>query len=113
MLLARTLIYNPALIVLDEPFAGLDLVAREDLIDALGSLTQDGSIGALVLVTHHLEEVPKGMTNLLCLRDGATVFRGSMSWGMTSATMSDTFGVNLSVTATEEGRLRAVAAHGV
>ena len=113
VLLARTLMNNPALIILDEPFAGLDLVAREDLIDALGSLTRDGSIGALVLVTHHLEEVPQGMTNLLCLRNGATVFRGSMSSGMTSATMSETFGVSLSVTATEEGRLRAVATSGV
>ena len=67
VLLARTLMDNPALIILDEPFAGLDLVAREDLIDALGSLTRDGSIGALVLVTHHLEEVPQGITHLLCL----------------------------------------------
>ena len=109
VLLARTLMNRPSLIVLDEPFAGLDLVAREDLINALESLNKDVDVGAIVLVTHHLEEVPPGMTHLLCLRDGETVFRGSFIDGMNSANISNTFGINVEVTATDEERLRAVS----
>lgn len=109
VLLARTLMNQPSLIVLDEPFAGLDLVAREDFIDALAMLNRDDDVGALALVTHHLEEVPPGMTHMLCLREGRAVFTGTINEGMTSDVISETFGINIEVTLSDEGRLRAVS----
>jgi len=95
--------------VLDEPYAGLDLPAREDLIMALTSLGRDQDVGGLVLVTHHLEEVPLGMTHLLCLREGRTVYLGPFSQGMTSSTVSETFGLRVDVTTSPGGRLQAQA----
>lgn len=109
VLLARTMMNEPSLIVLDEPFAGLDLVAREDLIDALAILSGDSNVGAMVLVTHHLEEVPPGITHLLCLRDGRSIYNGTFDEGMNSAVISQTFGIDVEVTSTSEGRLRAVS----
>ncbi len=109
VLLARTLMNQPSFIVLDEPFAGLDLVAREDLISALMTLNSDEDIGAIVLVTHHLEEVPPGMTHLLCLREGRPIFNGPLALGLNSETVSETFGISVEVTSAESGRLQAVA----
>jgi len=109
VLLARTLMTQPKLIVLDEPFAGLDLPAREDLISALTSLGQDQDVDAIVLVTHHLEEVPLGMTHLLCLREGRIVYCGPFTDGMTSSTVSETFGLQVDVTTSTRGRLQAQA----
>ena len=109
VLLARTLMNEPSLIVLDEPFAGLDLVAREDLIEALAILSSDNNVGAMILVTHHLEEVPPGMTHLLCLREGRSIYNGTFEEGMNSAVISQTFGIDVEVTSTSEGRLRAIS----
>ena len=111
VLLARTLMNNPKLIVLDEPFAGLDLVAREDLISALMTLNRDEHIGAIVLVTHHLEEVPPGMTHLLCLREGRPIFSGPLALGLNSKVVSETFGIAIEVASIESGRLQAVASN--
>ena len=111
VLLARTLMTQPQLVVLDEPFAGLDLPAREDLISALTSIGQNQDVGAIVLVTHHLEEVPLGMTHLLCLREGRIVYRGPFADGMTSSTVSETFGLHIDVTTSPGGRLQAQARH--
>ena len=73
MLLARTLMNDPALLLLDEPSARLDLGGREQLVEALAELTTDPDAPPLILVTHHLDEVPPGMTHVLMLRDGQVV----------------------------------------
>lgn len=107
VLLARTLMAGPDLVLLDEPFAGLDLGTRENLVSALGGLAADPALPALVLVTHHLEEVPEGMTHVLALRRGAVVYNGGIEDGLTSATMSATFDLDLIVTRGTDGRFSA------
>ncbi len=66
--LARTLMADPGLVLLDEPTAGLDLGGREDLVDRLATLAADPALPPVVLVTHHVEEIPAGFTHLLVLR---------------------------------------------
>ena len=70
VLLARTLMPEPGLLLLDEPTAGLDLAGREDLVAGLADLAADPTTPATVLVTHHVEEIPRGFTHLLLLAEG-------------------------------------------
>ena len=74
--IARALMTDPELLLLDEPAAGLDLGGREDLVRRLAELAQDPDAPAMVLVTHHVEEIPPGFTHALLLREGAVVARG-------------------------------------
>ncbi len=76
VLLARALAGDPVLLLLDEPAAGLDLGAREDLVDRLGALADDPATAPMVLVTHHPEEIPPGTTHALLLREGRVVAAG-------------------------------------
>ena len=92
VLIARALMTDPELLLLDEPAAGLDLGGREDLVARLGALAMDPDSPALVLVTHHVEEIPPGFTHVLLMRDGAVVAQGLLSEVLTSATLSTTFG---------------------
>ena len=96
--IARALMTDPELLLLDEPAAGLDLAGREELVQTLGGLAQDPYAPASVLVTHHVEEIPPGITHALLLRRGAIVAAGPIEETLTSATMSDTFGLELSIT---------------
>ncbi|GAA1300925.1 ABC transporter ATP-binding protein [Planotetraspora silvatica] len=89
---ARALMADPAILLLDEPFAGLDLPAREDLIEALEDLarTRDGL--TTVLVTHHLEEVPATTTHALLMKDTRVVAAGPVEEVLTGTALSDCFG---------------------
>jgi iron complex transport system ATP-binding protein len=92
VLIARALMTDPELLLLDEPAAGLDLGGREDLVARLGVLAMDPDSPAMVLVTHHVEEIPAGFTHALLLRDGSVVAQGLIDDALTSATLSETFG---------------------
>jgi iron complex transport system ATP-binding protein len=106
--IARALMTDPELLLLDEPAAGLDLAGREDLVHRLSELARDEAAPAIVLVTHHLEEVPPGFTHAMLLRDGAVVAQGPIEDVLTAGNLSETFGLPLDVSVTA-GRYTATA----
>jgi iron complex transport system ATP-binding protein len=95
VLLARALMISPELLLLDEPCAGLDVGGRERLVARLGALAEDPLAPPLVMVTHHVEEVPAGFTHLLLLRAGQVVARGPLAATLTEAALSQTFDLPL------------------
>ena len=94
MQIARALMTDPELMLLDEPAAGLDLGGREDLVRRLGELAADLA-APLVLVTHHVEEVPPHFTDVLLMRDGRVVAQGPIEITLTAANLEATFGLPL------------------
>ncbi len=94
-LIARALMTDPELLLLDEPAAGLDLGGREDLVARLTELAMDPDAPATVLVTHHVEEIPPGFTHALLLRDGRVVAQGLLDDVITEDYLSETFGQKL------------------
>ncbi|HEU5470108.1 MAG TPA: ABC transporter ATP-binding protein [Actinophytocola sp.] len=96
-LIARALMTDPELLLLDEPAAGLDLGGREDLVARLAELAADPDAPATILVTHHVEEIPPGFTHLLLLSDGAVVAHGLLEDVLTSENLSAAFGSALEV----------------
>jgi iron complex transport system ATP-binding protein len=107
--IARALMTDPELLLLDEPAAGLDLGGREDLVRRLGELAADPDAPAMVLVTHHVEEIPAGFTHALLLREGGIVAQGLLRDTITADNLSKTFGVPLALTVVD-GRYAARAA---
>jgi iron complex transport system ATP-binding protein len=95
--IARALMTDPELLLLDEPAAGLDLGGREDLVRRLAELAADPDAPAMVLVTHHVEEIPPGFTHALLLRDGSVVASGLVAETVTSENLSKTFDLPLRV----------------
>ena len=93
--IARALMSDPELLLLDEPAAGLDLGGREELVAALSELARDTRSPALVLVTHHVEEIPPGFTHLLLLRAGKVFASGPIEEVLTADNLSGTFDVPL------------------
>ncbi|MDO9498427.1 MAG: ATP-binding cassette domain-containing protein, partial [Nocardioides sp.] len=93
--IARALMSDPELLLLDEPAAGLDLGGREDLVSTLSVLAMDADSPATVLVSHHVEEIPPGFTHALLLREGAVVAAGPLDDVLTAASLSATFGMPL------------------
>jgi iron complex transport system ATP-binding protein len=95
VLLARALLTDPGLLLLDEPMAGLDLGGREGLVETLAELAAAPDTPPTVLVTHHVEEVPPGFTHGLLLRDTRIVQGGPLEEVLTAEHLSDTFGLPL------------------
>jgi iron complex transport system ATP-binding protein len=106
VLIARALMTDPELLLLDEPAAGLDLGGREDLVLTLSRLAEDEAAPATVLVSHHVEEIPPGFTHALLLRRGAVVAAGPAEEVLTEEIVSSTFGMPLRLTH-EDGRWAA------
>lgn len=104
--IARALMTDPELLLLDEPAAGLDLGGREELLGALTELAGDRRSPAMVMVTHHAEEIPAGFTHVLLLRDGKAVAQGRLADTLTSANLSATYGMPIQLFA-QEGRWTA------
>ncbi len=98
VLIARGLMTDPELLLLDEPAAGLDLGGREELVDRLGALAADPDAPAMVLITHHVEEIPPGFTNILMLSEGGAVAQGALEDTLTSENLSATFRQNIVLT---------------
>jgi iron complex transport system ATP-binding protein len=94
-LLARSLWGTTGLVLLDEPMAGLDLGAREDLVGRLAHLADRPDTPATVLVTHHVEDVPPGFTHALLLRDGRIASAGPLLDVLDEDSLSDLFGIPL------------------
>jgi iron complex transport system ATP-binding protein len=95
--IARALMPDPELLLLDEPAAGLDLGGREDLVARLGRLADDPMAPSMVLVTHHVEEVPDGFTHALLLRGGRAIAQGKVDEVFTPEHLSECFGLPLTV----------------
>jgi iron complex transport system ATP-binding protein len=104
--IARALMTDPELLLLDEPAAGLDLGGREDLVSTLSVLAYDPASPATVLVSHHVEEIPPGFTHVLMLREGRVVTAGPIEQALTQEALSKTFGMPL-VLEEHDGRYAA------
>lgn len=100
VLLARTLLPDPDIVLADEPAAGLDLRAREELVDALAGLAARPRPAGIVLVTHHLEEIPPGFGQAMVLAGGRVLATGPIDAVLVDATLSAAYGIPLRV----EGR---------
>ncbi|WP_345750046.1 ABC transporter ATP-binding protein [Microbacterium rhizophilus] len=106
---ARAIMTDPELLLLDEPTASLDLGSREVLVGLLSEYAKSPVTPALVMVTHHVEEIPVGFTHVLLLRDGKAVAAGPIAETLTDANLSEAFG--LAITLTEDGGRFAARAH--
>lgn len=109
VMLARALMGSPELVLLDEPCNGLDLRAREELLGGLRTMAEDPASPPVVVVTHHVEEIPVGFTHLLTLREGRVIARGPLDRTLTDEVLSETFGIPLRLTAHGDGRFSARA----
>lgn len=107
--IARSVMTDPELLLLDEPAASLDLGAREELVGLLGGFASADSSPAIVMVTHHVEEIPPGFTHALLLAHGEISAAGAIDEVLTSENLSEAFGLPLVVT-NENRRFTARAA---
>ena len=106
--IARALMADPELLLLDEPASSLDLGGREDLLRRIESLSKDPLAPATVIVTHHIEEIPVGTTHALLLREGAVVAQGEVASVITDQNLTQAYGLTITVQ-TEGGRFFARA----
>ncbi|WP_116082582.1 ABC transporter ATP-binding protein [Agromyces sp. PvR057] len=91
--IARSVMTDPELLLLDEPAASLDLGAREELVGLLGGYASSSASPAIVMVTHHVEEIPNGFTHALLLAKGGVVAAGPLAEALTSETLTNAFGI--------------------
>jgi iron complex transport system ATP-binding protein len=106
--IARAVMTDPELLLLDEPAASLDLGAREELLQLLGGYARASAAPAIVMVTHHVEEIPAGFTHALLLSKGRVTASGPINEVLTAANLSLTFGLELEL-AQADGRFSARA----
>jgi iron complex transport system ATP-binding protein len=109
VLIARALMPNPELLLLDEPAAGLDLGGREDLLKRLSDLAIDPASPATVIITHHVEEIPRGTTHCLLIKDGKPIASGPIDEVLTSEHLTSAYNIHVTVTS-DGGRYTAKAA---
>jgi iron complex transport system ATP-binding protein len=109
VLLARTLMNDPAIVLLDEPSARLDLGGREQLVEALDELGADPSAPPTVVVTHHVDDIPPTSTHVLLLRRGAVLRTGRIDDVLDGSALSETFGLDLELERRPNGRFSAWA----
>jgi iron complex transport system ATP-binding protein len=95
VLIARALVHQPQALLLDEPTAGLDLVAQRDFLQLLKELAGQGI--TLVLVTHHIEEIIAEIDRVILLRDGGVYADGDRASTLTAENLSVVFGGQLQV----------------
>jgi iron complex transport system ATP-binding protein len=106
--IARAVMTDPELLLLDEPSASLDLGAREELLKLLGGYASASEAPAIVMVTHHVEEIPPGFTHALLLSEGSITASGPITEVLTEEHLSETFGLALRIESSE-GRFTARA----
>jgi iron complex transport system ATP-binding protein len=115
VLIARSLMTDPELLLLDEPAAGLDLGGREELVARMADLAADPDAPATVLVTHHVEEIPQGFSHCLLLSEGKVVASGLLTDVLTSKNLSIAFGQSIALEFIDgryfARRIRTRAAH--
>ncbi|MGX1791922.1 ABC transporter ATP-binding protein [Microbacterium sp. NPDC055312] len=107
--IARAVMTDPELLLLDEPTASLDLGAREELLQLLSGYAASPVTPAMVMVTHHVEEIPVGFTHVLLLRDGGVVAAGPIAETLTAEALTEAFGMPILLTQ-DGGRYAARAA---
>jgi len=100
-LIARALMPNPELLLLDEPAAGLDLGGREDLLKRLNALAADPQSPATIIITHHVEEIPRGTTHCLLLSEGLVVAQGPLSEVLTATNLSMAYDISIELNETD------------
>ena len=106
--IARALMADPELLLLDEPAGGLDVGGREDLLRRFANFSADPTAPATILVTHHIEEIPLGTTHALLLKNGKIAVSGPVESVITSEHISAIFNEKIVVTA-DKGRFSARA----
>lgn len=107
--IARAVMTDPELLLLDEPTASLDLGSREELLALLSGYASSPTTPAMLMVTHHVEEIPVGFTHVLLMREGRIVAAGPVAETLTAETLTETFGMPI-VLSSEDGRYAARAA---
>ena len=106
--IARAIMTDPELLLLDEPAASLDLGSREELVTLLGGFASSEDAPAIVMVTHHVEEIPRGFTHAMLLKKGEVVASGPIGQVLTSENLETTFGLPI-VLSEDDGRYTARA----
>src|SRR5680860_73666 len=111
--IARSVMTDPEILLLDEPAASLDLGAREALLQLLSGYASENRSPAIIMVTHHVEEIPLGFTHVLLIKNGGIVASGPISEALTAEALSETFGLNLSLIHISEPTRRTPISYAV
>ncbi|MFJ4252428.1 ABC transporter ATP-binding protein [Microbacterium sp. NPDC090003] len=107
--IARAVMTDPELLLLDEPTASLDLGSREELLALLSGYASSPTTPAMLMVTHHVEEIPVGFTHVMLLREGRVVSAGPIRETLTAESLTEAFGMPITLSS-EDGRYAARAA---